>query len=135
MQWANKMVTSWACALTGDRCIAIVVVLDNCRSVAVGVDVGGVEIVNWQGRLNKLRIKMMMGSSLLTTGVGGRGVGRMLGVSGGSSAPSPSRSVQSDWMASILLGGVSWMLAMAAASLVVALMILLVAVISGTGLA
>ncbi len=78
---------------------------------------------------------MMMGLSLLTNGVGGGGVGRMLGVGGGSSATSPSRSVQRDWMASILSGSASWMPAMAMASLVVASMILLVAVISGIGMA
>ncbi len=63
---------------------------------------------------------MMTGSSSLTTGVGGGGIGRMLGVGGGSSATSTSRSVQRDWMASILLRGESWMPAMAAVSLVVA---------------
>ncbi len=42
----------------------------------------------------------MTGSSFLTTGAGGGGVGRMLGVGGGSSATSPSRSVQRVWMAS-----------------------------------
>jgi hypothetical protein len=78
---------------------------------------------------------MMIGSYLLTTGVGGGGVGRMLGVGGGSGATLPSRSVQRDWMASILLDGVSWMPAMAAVSLVVALMTLMVAVISETGMA
>jgi hypothetical protein len=67
--------------------------------------------------------------------VGGGGVGRMLGVGGGSAATSPSRSVQRDWIASILSGGASWMPAMAAASLVVALMILLVVVISGLRMA
>ncbi len=77
----------------------------------------------------------MMGSSLSTTGVGGGGVERMLGVSGESRATLPIRSVQRDWMASSLLGGASWIPAMAAVSLVVALMILLVAVISGTGMA
>jgi hypothetical protein len=50
---------------------------------------------------------MIMGSSLSTTGVGGGGVGRMLGVSGGSRATSPNSSVQRDWMASISLGGAS----------------------------
>jgi hypothetical protein len=77
----------------------------------------------------------MMGSSSLTTWVGGGGVGRMLGVGGESGATLPSRSAQRDWMASILSGGASWMPAMAAVSLVVASMILLVAVISGTGMA
>ncbi len=38
-------------------------------------------------------------------------------------------------MASILLGGASWMPSMVEVGLVVALMILLVAVISGTGMA
>ncbi len=78
---------------------------------------------------------MMMGSSSLTTEVGGGGVGRMLGVGGGSGAASPSRSVQRDWMVSILSGGASWIPAMVAVSLVVASMILSVAVISGTGMA
>ena len=78
---------------------------------------------------------MMMGSSSLTTGVGGEGVGKMLVVGGGSGATLPNRSMQRDWMASNLLGGASWMPAMAAVSLVVALMIFLVAVISGTGMA
>ncbi len=59
----------------------------------------------------------------------------MFVVSGGSGATLPSRSVQRDWMASILLGGSSWMPAMAAVSFVVASMILLVAGISGTGMA
>jgi hypothetical protein len=40
-----------------------------------------------------------------------------------------------DWMASILSGCVSWMPAMVAMSLVVALMILLVAIIFGTEMA
>ncbi len=39
LQWANEMVTRWAGALTGDRCVLVAVVLDNCRSIAVGVDV------------------------------------------------------------------------------------------------
>ncbi len=78
---------------------------------------------------------MMMGSSLSTTVVGGGGLGRMLGVGGERGATLPSRSVQRDWMASILSGGVSWMPAMAAISLFVASMILLVAVISWTGMA
>jgi hypothetical protein len=78
---------------------------------------------------------MMMGSSSSTAGVGGGDGGRMLGDGGGSGATSPSRSAQRDWMASILLGGASWMPAMAAVSLVVALMILSVAAISGTGMA
>ncbi len=77
----------------------------------------------------------MAGSSLSTTGVGGRGVGRMLDVGEGSGATLPIRSVQRNWMASILLGGASWMPAMAAVSLVTALMILLVAVIFGTEMA
>jgi hypothetical protein len=62
-------------------------------------------------------------------------VGRILGAGGGSSATFPSRRVQRDWMASILSGGASWMPAMAAISLSVASMILLVAVISGTRMA
>ncbi len=44
---------------------------------------------------------MMTGGSSLINGVGGRGVGRMLGVGGVSGAILPSRSVQRDWMASI----------------------------------
>ena len=59
----------------------------------------------------------------------------MLGVGGGSGATLPSRSVQRDWMAFILLGGASWMPATAVISLVVASIILSVAVISGTGMA
>ena len=78
---------------------------------------------------------MMTGSSSSTTGVGGGGLGRMLGVGGRSSATSQSRSVQRDWMASILLEGASWMPAMVVVSLVVASMILSVAIISGTGMA
>ncbi len=78
---------------------------------------------------------MMTVSSSLTTGVGGGGVGRMLSVGRGSGATSSSRSVQRDWMASISSGGVSWMPAMVAVSLVVVSMILSVAVISRTGMA
>jgi hypothetical protein len=80
---------------------------------------------------------MMTGLSMSTNGVGGGGVGRMLGVGGGSGsgATLPSRSVQRDWMASNLSGGASYMPSMAAVSLVVATMILLVAVISKTGMA
>jgi hypothetical protein len=40
----------------------------------------------------------------------------MLGVGGGSGATSPSRSVKRDWMASISLGGTTWMPAMAVVS-------------------
>ncbi len=77
---------------------------------------------------------MITGSSSSITGVGGGGVGRMLGVGRGSGATSPSRSVRRDWMASILLGGESWMPAMVVVSLIVKSMILLVAVISRTGM-
>ncbi len=56
----------------------------------------------------------------------------MLGVGGGSCPTLPSRSAQRDWMASISLGGASWMPAMAVVSCVAVSMILLVAVISRT---
>jgi hypothetical protein len=59
----------------------------------------------------------------------------MLGIGGGRSATLPSRSVQRDWMASILSGGATWTLAMAAVSIVVASLILLVAAISRPGMA
>jgi hypothetical protein len=59
----------------------------------------------------------------------------MLGAGGGSGATLPSRRVRRDWMASILLGGASWMPATVAISLSVVSMILLVDVISGTGMA
>jgi hypothetical protein len=59
----------------------------------------------------------------------------MLGDGGVSGATLPSRIVQRDWMASILLGIASWTPAVAAVSLDVASMILSVAVISGTGMA
>ncbi len=59
----------------------------------------------------------------------------MLGAGGGSSAILPSRRVQRDWMASILLVGTSWMPAVAAVSLSVASNLLSVAVISRTGMA
>jgi hypothetical protein len=59
----------------------------------------------------------------------------MLGVGRGSGATLPSRSVQRDCMASILSGGASWPPAIAVVSLVVVSMILLGAVISGTGMA
>ncbi len=78
---------------------------------------------------------MMMGLSMLTKGVSTRGLGRMLGAGGGSGATLPSRRLQRDWMASILLGGASRMLAMAVVSLVVVSLILSVAVISATGMA
>ncbi len=58
----------------------------------------------------------------------------MLCAGGGSGETLPSRSLQRDWVASILSGGASWMPAMAVVSLVVASMILLVAIISGTGM-
>ncbi len=69
---------------------------------------------------------MMTGLSLSISGVGRGGVGRMLSVGGGSGTILPSRSVQRDWMASILLGGAPWMPVMSAVGLVVVLMILLV---------
>ncbi len=78
---------------------------------------------------------MMTGLSMLTKGVSTRGVGRMLGAGGGSGATSPSRRVRRDWMASTLPGGASWMPAIAGVSLSVASMVLLVAVISRTGMA
>ncbi len=78
---------------------------------------------------------MMMGLSMVTNGVGGGGVGRILGVGGVSDVSLLIRSVQRDWMTSILLGGASWTPAMAAVSLVVASMILFIAVICRTGMA
>ncbi len=75
---------------------------------------------------------MVMGSSS-TVGVMTGGVGKLLGAGGGSGATLPSRRVRRDCMASILLGGASWMPEMVAVSCVVVLMILSVAVISGTG--
>jgi hypothetical protein len=56
LQWANEMVIMWAGALTRGRCVILAIILKDCRGVAVGVDVIGVEVVGWQGRLNKLRI-------------------------------------------------------------------------------
>ncbi len=67
---------------------------------------------------------MMTGLLMLIKGGGTCGVGRMLGGGGGSGATTPSRRVRRDWMASTLLGGASWMPAMAAVSLSVASMIL-----------
>ncbi len=55
----------------------------------------------------------------------------MLSAGGGSGATLPSRVVRRDWIASILLGGASRMPAMAAVSLSVASMILLVALSPG----
>jgi hypothetical protein len=72
---------------------------------------------------------MMTGLSMSTMGVRNRRVGRMLDAGGGSGATLP------DWVASIFLGGASWIPAMAAVSLVVASMIQSVAVISGTRMA
>jgi hypothetical protein len=80
----------------------------------VGANVLGVMAVGRQGRLNKLWISNDDGLSLLINEMGGGGVGRMLGVGRGSGAILPSRSVQRDWMASILSGGASWMPAMTA---------------------
>ncbi len=59
----------------------------------------------------------------------------MLSAGGGSGATLPSRIVRRHWIASILLGGVSWMPTMAPVSLAVASMILLMAIISRTGMA
>jgi hypothetical protein len=56
LQWANEMVTRWVSAVTGDRRVIITVILNNCRSVAVGADVVGAVGVGRQGRLHKLRI-------------------------------------------------------------------------------
>ncbi len=42
--------------MTGDRVVVLAVILDNGRSVAVGVDDVSVEVGGPQGRLNKLRI-------------------------------------------------------------------------------
>ncbi len=42
--------------MTGDWVVIVTDVLDNGRSVAVGVDVVGVDVGGQQGRLNKLRI-------------------------------------------------------------------------------
>ncbi len=78
---------------------------------------------------------MMMSLSTSTKGMGVQGVGRMLGAGGGSGAILPSRSVQRDWMNSILSRGASWIPAMVAVSLVMASMTLSVAIISGTGMA
>ena len=55
----------------------------------------------------------------------------MLSAGGESGATLPSRVVRRDWIASISLGGASWMPAMAAVSLSVASMILLVALSPG----
>jgi hypothetical protein len=50
------MVTRWARAVIGDRCIIVTVVLNDGRSVAVGDDVVGDVFEGRQGRLDKLRI-------------------------------------------------------------------------------
>ncbi len=77
----------------------------------------------------------MMGLSMLTMGVSTGEVGRKLDAGGGSGITLPSRRVWRHWIASIFAGGASWIPAMAAVSLDVALMILLVAAISGTRMA
>ena len=56
MQWANKMVTRWAHAAVGDRCVIITVIFNNCRSVAVGDYVIGIVFEGRQGRLDYLWI-------------------------------------------------------------------------------
>jgi hypothetical protein len=56
LQWANEMVTRWAGVLTGERRVVVAVVLGDCRRVAAGANVVGVEVVGRQGRLNKVRI-------------------------------------------------------------------------------
>jgi hypothetical protein len=67
---------------------------------------------------------MMTDLLMSTQGGGNCGGGRKHGAHGGSSATSPRRKVQKDWISSVLSGGASWMPAMAAVSLAVASMIL-----------
>jgi hypothetical protein len=52
LRWAYEMVTMWVRAVIGDRCVVVNVVLDNCRSFAVGADVAGVLVEGRQGRLD-----------------------------------------------------------------------------------
>ncbi len=134
-QWANVLVTRRACAVNEGRHVIIIVVFNNCRSVAVGADVVGIVFDGRRSLVNFLGAQIMMGLSMSTKGVSTGGVGRMLGAGGGSGATFPSRRVQKDWMASISSEGVFWMPTIVAVSLSVVLIILLVAVISGTGMA
>ncbi len=42
LKWSNEMLTRWACAVIGDRCVVVTVVFNDCRSDAVGADVLGI---------------------------------------------------------------------------------------------
>jgi hypothetical protein len=35
------MVSRWACAVNGDRCVIVTVIFDDCRSVTVGANAKG----------------------------------------------------------------------------------------------
>ncbi len=135
LQWVNVMVTRWACAVNGGRHDVVTVIINDCKSVSVGANVMGIMFERRQRHLNFLGIQMMMGLLMLTMRVSTGGVEKTLGVGGGSGTTLPSRRVRKDWMASNSSGGASWIPAMAAMSLIVSLMILLVAIISGTGMA
>jgi hypothetical protein len=56
LQWANKMVTRWACAVIGDRCVVVTVIFNNCKIVVVEDDVIGIVFEGRQRRLNYLWI-------------------------------------------------------------------------------
>ncbi len=45
LQWANVMVSRWACDVNGGRCVIVTVIFDDCRNVTVGANVGGSEFV------------------------------------------------------------------------------------------
>jgi hypothetical protein len=135
LQWATVMVMRWACAVNGGRCSVVTVHFNNCRSVVVGVDVVGIVFEGRWRWPNLLGVPNDDGFIDVNQGASTGGVRRMLGAGGGSGATLLSRRMWRVWMASILLGGASWMPAMAEVSRSVASMIMLVAVISGIGMA
>jgi hypothetical protein len=56
LQWANEMVTRWACAVIGNRYVLVTVFFKNCRSDAVGADVMGIVLEGRWRQFNFLRI-------------------------------------------------------------------------------
>ncbi len=49
MLWVNVMVSSWACAVKGDRPVVVTVVFNDCRSVTIEANAwGGVFVRSWR---------------------------------------------------------------------------------------
>jgi hypothetical protein len=56
LEWVNVMVTWWASAVNGGRCVIITVIINDCRSINFGANVVGIVFERRRRYLNFLGV-------------------------------------------------------------------------------